>query len=351
MDRFTALINDNMIAARYGVFATIAMLTAYGISNTPLFFRYRSVAEIPKSLFVGRRRLYCRVIGVHRDATSTAANNSIDGPIQITVRHLSPIGMLLPTSWFESLMRINPTSGGGFAPGSAPQSSGGSTGNRGLLGLRVAGVSSPPVSRDSHDPLRFLEGLARNRTMVSCQLLGREIRKPLGESMTDRRSYAGDIAGTSTSTGTGNHEEDSSVLEGQQVALCKIRYRPHFFQLFPTDIAGALVRSGTASAAPDLLCHSPPAGVERRENAKNDIVTSAAFQTEIVDASQRIQDMRNDVEYLDNLAMLEFEAAQKSAGMWSVPEVRQLRKDLVDEVDFQAKASLFQKIWRRIRGG
>jgi hypothetical protein len=47
MHSFTELINDNMIAARYAVAASVVLLTAYGLSNTPLFFRFRTVSEVP----------------------------------------------------------------------------------------------------------------------------------------------------------------------------------------------------------------------------------------------------------------------------------------------------------------
>lgn len=47
MDRFSHLVNDNLVAARYGVFAGITLLTVYGLSQTPLFFRYRTVADVP----------------------------------------------------------------------------------------------------------------------------------------------------------------------------------------------------------------------------------------------------------------------------------------------------------------
>jgi hypothetical protein len=47
MHSFTELINDNMLAARYGVAASVMLLTAYGLSNTPLFFRFRTVSEVP----------------------------------------------------------------------------------------------------------------------------------------------------------------------------------------------------------------------------------------------------------------------------------------------------------------
>lgn len=41
------LVNDNLVAARYGTFAAIALVTAYGLSNTPLFFRFKTVQDIP----------------------------------------------------------------------------------------------------------------------------------------------------------------------------------------------------------------------------------------------------------------------------------------------------------------
>jgi hypothetical protein len=47
MEGFSNLINENLIAARYGASASIFLLTAYGLSNTPLFFRFRTVSEIP----------------------------------------------------------------------------------------------------------------------------------------------------------------------------------------------------------------------------------------------------------------------------------------------------------------
>ena len=43
-------VNDNLVAFRYGTLATVTLLTAYGLANTPLFFRYSSVADIPGTM-------------------------------------------------------------------------------------------------------------------------------------------------------------------------------------------------------------------------------------------------------------------------------------------------------------
>ena len=47
MHTVSDIINDNIIAARYATVASIVLLSAYGISRTPLFFRYKTVSEIP----------------------------------------------------------------------------------------------------------------------------------------------------------------------------------------------------------------------------------------------------------------------------------------------------------------
>jgi hypothetical protein len=40
-------INDNLILVRYGTITSIVLLSAYGFYKTPLFFRYKSVNDIP----------------------------------------------------------------------------------------------------------------------------------------------------------------------------------------------------------------------------------------------------------------------------------------------------------------
>ena len=151
------------------LFDFLTFAKAYGISRTPLLFRYRTVAEVPRSYFVGRRRLYCRIIGVQRNAKSNySAEGNDKESIQVLVRHLSPIGALLPTSWFESLMRISPSNRNfsqGLVKANAAQES-----SRELLRLQIAGILPPPLIHDSHDPEEFLErggGCCRSRPMNS----------------------------------------------------------------------------------------------------------------------------------------------------------------------------------------
>lgn len=50
MQSVSDTINDNLVAARYASFASIALLSAYGLANTPLFFRFKTVSDIPSTL-------------------------------------------------------------------------------------------------------------------------------------------------------------------------------------------------------------------------------------------------------------------------------------------------------------
>lgn len=40
-------INENIVAARYATIASILLLSAYGVASTPLFYRFKTVKDIP----------------------------------------------------------------------------------------------------------------------------------------------------------------------------------------------------------------------------------------------------------------------------------------------------------------
>jgi len=72
LSSFSNFVNDNFIAARYGTFATITCLTAYGLSKTPLFVRFQTVADIPSSFFARRKTIYGRIVHVIEHDTQSA---------------------------------------------------------------------------------------------------------------------------------------------------------------------------------------------------------------------------------------------------------------------------------------
>jgi hypothetical protein len=58
MDSVSTIINENLVAARYATVASIVLLSAYGISSTPLFFRFKTVKDIPCRLSVACTRMF-----------------------------------------------------------------------------------------------------------------------------------------------------------------------------------------------------------------------------------------------------------------------------------------------------
>jgi hypothetical protein len=112
MEKSSDIINDHLIVARMAAFSSIVLLTAFGLANTPLFFRYRTVSEIPILYFQRRKRLYGRIMSVphhhHHHHGNGGTSYNVVGPIQVMVRHLSPMGLLLPTPWYDFLLKIHP---------------------------------------------------------------------------------------------------------------------------------------------------------------------------------------------------------------------------------------------------
>lgn len=154
-------------------------------------------------------------------------------------------------------------------------------------------------------------------------------------------------------------EEDGTYEHERQIAICKITHRPTMWQLFSTDLGEAMVLAGKANVSSTMLTTTENVG------DMGTILTSTntSFATKkpnsanrrrvrrFVDASEKLRDARSDVTYLERLTNAEFLAAQNSKGMWSEQEVRFHKREVVNEVEFQAKANLLQKLWRWIRGG
>ena len=121
--RFSDLINENIIAARYATVATVLLLGTYGVSKTPFFFRYKSVSDIPSEYFTKRRALHGRIVHVLENnvesiaaASSVASNagiqnmsNAAEKPVICLVRHLSPVGRLLSKSAFDFSLSNSPS--------------------------------------------------------------------------------------------------------------------------------------------------------------------------------------------------------------------------------------------------
>jgi endonuclease YncB( thermonuclease family) len=179
----------------------------------------------------------------------------------------------------------------------------------------IAGVREPPsytAPGYAEQPGEWLHRLADQKAPVSCQLLSRRARIE-GAPMRNTSALA----------------EFQQFIGVEQTAVCRLWYRPGR-QLFRSDLAESLVRYGRASIASGMFV--------------------SMDKWKIVDTSERVEDLKKDIEYIKLLEKAEFKAATEAAGMWADPFVRESRQDLVEEVTFQNEATRLQKIWRWLRG-
>lgn len=200
-------------------------------------------------------------------------------------------------------------------------------------------MSAPPFyASNDYQRGEWLAQLAKEQTKVTLELIGRRVitdnhnnnsnnNKPTRSKrdvtvvLPELESFDLDLA------------SNSSNPEEEQVIVGRLYYRPSLLQLFATDVARPLVRYGHACVESEMFM-------------KN----SHTASSRITDASTGLETLRKDVNYLDRLGKLEYDAAKGFYGMWSDTMIREKRRDIVDEVEFQNNASLWQRLWRWMRG-
>ncbi|KAG7363697.1 hypothetical protein IV203_027058 [Nitzschia inconspicua] len=381
MEKGVAVINEHLVAARMVVASSVILLTAYGLFHTPLFFRFRTVADIPRHYFVGRKRLYGRILKVEQLPVSLPSSSSSSSSstviskssppmmIQILVRHLSPVGMLLPSHWLDLFLRLSPSSNSTIKSKKlADTDKDDDDKDKDLLRIQIAGITCPPPATissstvsstaSSTSPHVFLEQLAKQRTLVSCQLLGRQVvQQQQQPNLTtyDNNNSNSNGPGSSTTIDTVAQTLDPINYNAQQVAICKVQHRTSWWrQFFATeDLAQILVKDGRANVDSSLL--PMPLTTTTTSNNSNTTTTTTAINARkrnsivaVVDTSHRLPDLRHDVKYLDTLAQTEVRAAQTKVGMWKNSQqlMTQLKPDVMEEADFQTNATKWQKLWR-----
>jgi hypothetical protein len=329
------LINDNLIVARFTLFATIGVVSAYGIAHTPLFFRFRTVADIPSKLFVNRKSIHCRIVRVQDTSKS-------DEPIILWMRHLSPMERILSKSAFELLMKFHPSRS--FADNQLPYEN-----PKELLKIQLSGVIAPPLSSEpysiinsSANTTEWLRQWAVEQNTVKCRLLARKVTI---SDLIDNKTHNGhqnlqisnkrpipEIKDNQSSTTTTSSLTITQTLD--QTAVATISYRSKSFHMFPySDLGEFLVRYGRAIVGVNGLMYFP------RPHER------------VTDVSDSVRYLRKDVAYMDSLGRAELEACRGQYGIWAITAFRSSRKDIVGEVEFQEQATGLQKVWRWLRGG
>lgn len=330
INTLTGAINDNIIIARYSTIAAISLLTVYGISKTPIFFRYKNVCDLPSSLFANRRTIHGRIVHVVENDVASFVRESDSGireePIICLVRQLSPMARLLNRSSFNFMVGMHPSSQLNGKDKSQLQHA------KDLLKVEIAGIKAPPfyneVGREGVN--EWLKGLAFSRAPVSCTLLSRRILKPVlkEDEKLNQQHQQQQQHGQPQKTNTKKDNYNALDPDIEQVAVAKVSYRPGI-SLFRKDLASSLLSFGRANIASGIRVDIP-------------------FMPTI-DGSTKLGHIEADAKYLEDLGKCEFEAVKAKKGMWGISCIRNSRQDLVEEADFEVTAGFWKKIWRRIR--
>jgi hypothetical protein len=359
-------MNDNLLVARYGLMASIALLTAYGIARSPLLFRYRTVSEIPAQYFLDRRTLHFRLVA-YESCKLNAKRTTL------WCRHLSLAERLLaPTGWLKGKPSANNAVGrkdnqhavhkkdcipiqlvGVETPeilGADDKATKESSTTAGSLlhfmsttELETA-VTSTTTATTSTNTAGFLNDLVNRPTYVSCQLMARgvatgKVPASTDDANTKKRPIPGHMVNTDTTAGV---PPTASIATSEQMAFGKIWYRPKGpFQIFATDLGLQLVERGEAIVATDLYGSNHP-GMEIVDNNNHQ--------------NSRTNRLRHDASYVaKTLVDGEKTACRQARGVWNNELYRRQRQDFVDDVEFWSQASWPRKFWRwtmtRIRGG
>jgi hypothetical protein len=202
--RISDFVNSHLIAVRYGIFSTIAVLTAYGLVHSPLFFRYRNVSEIPSRYFQQRRHLHGRLIRCNRTMMNPTKNDTMTKtPAVITcwIRHLSPIERCLSKNILDVLWKWHPAASLSRGEGSTDD----------LMCVQIAGIQYPQYPSTTSADLE-----SNNKTSSSSPTNSSSSSSSLLSQMSPHIQQMMRISSPDSSSSTNSNSDSKRTQQQQQ---------------------------------------------------------------------------------------------------------------------------------------
>ena len=274
------LMNDNLIAARYVVLFSVSTLGIYALTQTPLFFRYRNVADIPSHYFYRRKTITGRLMIRHhrpqaqKNATGSTSfqNRSVAQPSDPTdetsitcyIRHLSPVETLLSKKWLHRYWDLGQKLSTNSSILSSSEHAKPEESISELIKVQIAGIQYPHRSIKGNSSNKFrdvsprtgngynlvndidwngairmnhgttsygsdwIQRLSQKQCIVRCQFIGRQV--PNYEDTNATKQYIKNKRPIPGMTETTTNMIDATVpLEDRlehQVAIVKLYYHP-----------------------------------------------------------------------------------------------------------------------------
>lgn len=355
-------INSNLIIVRYVTLSSVVLLGAYGIVNTPLFFRYKAISELPVRLFAKRHWLHGRIVGI-------ISNSNVAGPISILFRHYSPIERLLGRPLFTTTTSaFRAVGGGGMA-----------SNTRNLLRIELAGLIGPPTTISTYQSLRNNNSLLSpsltagisitppTNTTATFPLLNQLIQQKNKVSL-QLLAVQRSVKTTSINNSNSNNHNFNTLILPQAAIddendkssiICHLHYQELSTQWFTTtNVSLQLVRLGQAMLTPGggslVRAVSSPSSSSEGSNSssgKSNAPNNGSLTKIIINYNPTVKQLQQDTKFITKLEEAEKFSWKDKVGIWSNDEIRQqLRKDYVEEEERMNKSwwMVVKKGWKKI---
>ena len=351
LSTLTDVVNDNLIIVRSATFATVFLVGAYGIANTPLFYRHKNLNDIASKVFTKRQRIHGRIVGildsnkvassnVWNDASvaSSSTLNKIGNditqthqkqkPVTILFRHSSVMERLLPQSAMESILQFS--SGRNLSPSGLINSS--SKAPRNLLPIELAGIVSfsLPTTNTNTASKVLSQSLSKGASFKSSS---QQVPEAL-QSLIDKKVRVSlqMLALRSVKTPRSGAEESTTTMMDESrtfAAICHLSYKKPNQWLNTTNLGLELIQRGQALV-----------------NQEGLIVPEEHGNSELIDFNPTIKQLHADSSFISKLEEAEFKAWKAKEGAWSSLEMRELRKEYVEEDRY-----LNSSLWSKMKNG
>ncbi|KAL9182543.1 hypothetical protein ACHAXT_013195 [Thalassiosira profunda] len=307
-------INNNLIVVRYATVSSVLLLGLYGVANTPLFYRYTNLLDIPSRIYVKRKWIHGRLVGVmEREAARDAnATTTRPQPIVVLFRHSSPMERLLTQSAMERILSFAGKSPRLLYSAANPY--------RNLLPIELAGVAAPPSwpnaspsilseslkGGEPGDRFPTLDRLVREKTKISLQLLA---RRTTPDNAPNRRELEG--------------KQLPGDGESKETAIGHLHYRKPEQWISTTNASQEMVGQGEACLNPNGTV------VPLSETDDGDIDNES--NTAIADFDPTVKQLQQDAAFVSRLEEAEYTAWKAKRGMWSSDRMRETKREYAEE--------------------
>lgn len=358
------VVNENLIVVRYATFSTVLLLGAYGVANTPLFYQYKHVMEIPQKMFVKRKWIHGRIVGI-------AGNNSLGLRTREQSTTREPPNGIAPLLSSSSILRAARTEESGWSDSSDEY--GNSTTNsqiqdtqtpivvlfrhsspfdrlltqyagrspsrllfssanthRHLLRIELAGVATPPSHSssilstslaDTHaSPFPLLDQLIQKKANVSLQLIAQRVTSK-------------NLKFTHKASANADNKYGPVSDDVKSTAICHLQYQQPKQWFTSKSASLEMVRLGQAWINYSGMVVP---------------VSSDGGGSIIVNFNPTVNQLHNDAKFISELEKAEYSSWKSKVGIWSSDHIWRLRKEYLEEEESSKNK---WQVWNLLKRG